>query len=125
MDDPDTSGLNLGDDFFDDDLGGQEHDLDGIFDVERDAVVTNSTSSIKDSFPNNLEQGRGNGNDKSSKDRTGETGNNNSVAKSNQKKRRRSSATATKAKARGDDGSAPSWHSDSDKPYRERMVGEM
>ena len=121
MDDPDTSGLNLGDDFFDEDLGDEEHDLDGIFDVESDAVVNSNTSS-KQGFSRSLGEGSSNGNSKSSKDKAGDS-RNKKGEKSNQKKRRRSSAA--KVKNHGDDGPAPAWHSEGDKPYRERMIGEM
>lgn len=121
MDDPDTSGLNLGDDFFDEDLGDEEHDLDGIFDVESDAVV-NSNASSKDGYSKSLEEGINKGNSKGSKDKAGDASNKKGT-KSNQKKRQRSSAA--KAKDEGDDGQAPAWHSEGDKPYRERMIGEM
>lgn len=126
MDDPDTSGLDLGDDFFDEDLEGDEHDLDGIFDVESDAVVTSGTNaSDKAGLSKNLARGSGNGNDNSSEDKRRGSSKRNKGEKLNQKKRRRSSAAAAKAKDQAADGSAPAWHGDNDKPYRERMVGEM
>ena len=130
MDDHDTSGLNLDDDFFDDtgDLGGSDpDDLGGIFDEDDDNDVgaTRETESTKETprdFLKSDDDDDDGENNKSKDDEKVSMGC--KEGKSKQKKRRRSSGAAAGDNDRGDPPLA--WHSGpADKPHRERMIGEM